>query len=165
MKYTGLALLWALFISACSPSDASLTTSETLTVQSEVRAEFDNLVEAVKTLDHDRYLSFFDPDDFSILKADGTTSNSFEAFKTSYLEQMQALEKYNSLVFDPVNITVIDENNAILINEYEAEIVLALDEIIVLASDDILSISGAGAQFWTKKSGQWRLVHVSNISR
>jgi len=102
-------------------------------------------------------IRFFDQEDFTILNADGTTIDSFEKFKTVYNPQFKAIQKYNTLNFDPVIIHVIDNENSVLVNEYSAE--------LVLKSGDVISASGAGAQFWSKRSGEWKLVHISNASR
>ena len=136
---------------------ADLTDAQISSLKAEVKTEFDRLVLAAKTLDHDSYLSFFNAEQFTALNADGTTISDFKAFRDWYRPQMQAVREYNRLTFDPVSITILDARNAVLINEYIAE--------VVLTSGEVVTASGAGAQFWNKDTGDWKLVHVSSSSK
>ena len=123
-------------------------------MKAEVETAFDNLVSATKSGDHDLYFSFFDATSFTALSANGSTLSSFERFKQIYEPQLGAVQAYNSLMFDPVHIQVIDPNTAILTNEYTAE--------VVLTSGTVVPASGAGAHVWSKSTGAWKLVHVSD---
>lgn len=157
MKYFSFTLIAILLLNACGDGNPRLTEDRDVLVQSEVEAVFKELTQAAKSLDHERYLSFFDENDFSVLNADGTTLSTFETFKDSYLPQLEYIESYNYLTFDPVNINVIDTRNAILVNEYTAE--------VTLKSGVVMAASGAGVQFWSKRTGEWKLVHVSDAAK
>lgn len=146
-----------LLLSACGVEDSQLTEDQEILIQNEIEDAFTELRKAAKTLNHERYLSFFDETSFSVLNADGTTLRIFEAFKNSYLPQLKHIKAYNSLKFDPVNINVIDTHNAILVNEYSAE--------VMLKSGEVIATSGAGIQFWSKRTGEWKLVHVSDVTK
>lgn len=130
-----------------SPSDETRITSE-------IELVFDELVAAAKSKDHDRYFSFFETNTFTALTTTGSTVPSFEAFRLIYEPQLGAVQSYKSLNFDPVHIRVIDANSAVLVNEYVAE--------VVLTSGEVVSASGAGAQFWSRRTGAWKLVHISD---
>ena len=154
MKYNILLVLLFMLMTACQPSEVGLSSNQESQIKAEIETVFQTFSSSAKNLDHDLYLSFFDENDFSILSADGTTLNSKEAFKTKYLPQLAHIEKYISLEFDPINFIVVDSQNAIIVNEFKAE--------VVLKNGDIISTSGAGAQFWSKRSGQWKLLHISD---
>ena len=157
MKNYCFTLTAFLLLSACSIKNARSTVGQKTQLQNEVKHSFDEFARAAKTLDHERYFSFFDENNFSILNADGTTLSSFESFKDFYLPQLEHIEAYNYLKFDPVNINIIDAHNAILVNEFSAEVILKSGEKIVA--------TGAGAQFWSKRTGEWKLVHVSDTAK
>ncbi|MDA8708428.1 nuclear transport factor 2 family protein [Hellea sp.] len=154
MKKYFLALMALQLLSACNVGDTQITETQEILVQNEIEEAFNELAEAAKLLDHEHYLSFFDEKSFSVLNANGTTLSTFEAFKNSYLPQLEFIKGYNYLEFDPVNINVIDTRSAILVNEYSAE--------VILKSGEVIQASGAGVQFWSKRTGEWKLVHVSD---
>lgn len=126
-------------------------------VEAEVREAFDELATAARNLDHERYFSFLEEDKFSILNVDGTTTHSLEMFRQDFLTQVDAISAYTSLEFDPVVVTVLNAETAILLNEYSAN--------LTLKSGATVSASGAGAQVWSKQSGRWKLVHISNAQK
>ncbi len=150
--------LTALFLlNACGGGDTQLTEQQQVVVRNEITHSFDELTRAATTLDHERYLSFFDESKFSILNANGTTLTSLAEFKAFYIPQLEYIQAYNYLKFDSVNINVIDSRNAILVNEFSAE--------VILKSGEKIAASGAGAQFWSKRTGEWKLVHVSDAAK
>ncbi len=150
-------LICTLIFAACYPTKSSAPLENKEQIKEEITIAFNSLASASKSLDTSQYYSFFDKEEFTLLNADGTTIDSFEEFKAVYDPQFNAIQKYNKLDFDPVIIHVIDDENSVLVNEYSAE--------LVLKSGDLISASGAGAQFWSKRSGEWKLVHVSNASK
>jgi len=154
MNIKRYALILALVTGACVSGHSQISSLEETKVKSEVKTEFEKLVNATKSRDHDLYFSFFEASAFTALTANGSTLSSFDAFKLIYEPQLGAVQSYNALNFDPIHIQVIDPRNAILTNEYTAE--------VVLISGEVVSASGAGAQFWSKSTGEWKLVHVSD---
>ena len=148
------AVFLALTMAACVSDHSLVAPVDQTRIKLEVEVAFTKLVDATKANDHELYFSFFEADSFTALTANGSTLSSFDAFKLIYEPQLGAIQSYNALSFDPVYIQVIDPNNAILTNEYTAE--------VVLTSGETVSATGAGAQFWTKSSGEWKLVHVSD---
>ncbi len=153
-------LIWIVFLvlfGACQVSNRDMSIEQRHQVESEVQRAFEGLSQAAQTLDHERYFSFFDRSDLTILNADGSILDSYSEFQQTYQPQLEYIQKYNHLKFDPVTIDVIDENNAVLVNAYIGE--------VVLVSGDVLSVAGAGTQVWSKRTGEWKLVHVTNIVR
>lgn len=148
------ALLLTFTMAGCVSGPSQLSELDEVTIKLEVEAAFDRLVDATVSADHDRYFSYFDQGSFSALSANGSTLSSFETFKLIYEPQLGAVQSYNVLKFDPVHIQVLDHNNAVLTNEYTAE--------VVLTSGEVVAASGAGAQVWSKSTGDWKLVHVSD---
>jgi len=157
MKPHLFIMMILLLLGACSSGEQRLTTEKEASIHDEIEGVFHELTKAAETLDHERYFSFFDENNFSVLNADGTTSSRFESFKNSYLPQLKHIQEYNYLEFDPVNISVIDIRNAVLVNEYSAE--------VMLKSGEVVTASGAGVQFWSKRTGEWKLVHVSDATK
>lgn len=157
MKPKYAALIFALSTGACVWDRANEYSPDDALIESEVETAFDQLVSAARAGDYKRYFSFFDTDTFTALNADGSTLRSFDAFKLTYEPQLGVVQSYKSLKFDPIYINVIDANNAILVNEFSAE--------VILTSGDVVFASGAGAQFWSRKSGEWKLVHVSDAQK
>ena len=147
----------SLLLGACNVGNNQITEGQKTSIRFEIEGSFNDLTEAAKTLDYERYFSFFDEGDFSVLNADGTTLSTFKAFKSAYLPQLKLIKGYKYLEFDPVNITVIDFHNAILVNEYSAE--------VILSSGEVVTASGAGVQFWSNRTGEWKLVHVSDATK
>ncbi len=122
-----------------------------------ISQSFDGLVEAVTSLNVDRYYEFIDTDKYTGLNEDGTVTHTFMEFKKIYDAQIPYIKEYRSLEFSNVKITVIDKNTAILVNEYEAE--------VLLQSGDVVTGSGAGTQVWSNTTGQWKLVSLSGSTK
>jgi hypothetical protein len=154
MKIKPISFMLALVLGACVSVHSKTSAPDEARIKAEVETAFENLVSATKSGDHDLYFSFFEDASFTALSSNGTTLSTFDRFKQIYEPQLEAVQAYKTLIFDPVHIQVIDPNNAILTNEYKAE--------LVLTSGDVVSASGAGAQFWSKSTGEWKLVHVSD---
>lgn len=154
MKHKSVALVLALVLGACVMGQSHGPTRDDAKVKSEVEAAFETLVNATRSGDHDLYFSLFDAESFTALTANGSILSSFEAFKQIYEPQLGAIESYKTLNFDPVHIQVIDPTHAILTNEYTAD--------VVLTSGALVSASGAGTQVWSKSTGAWKLVHISD---
>lgn len=150
-------MLCLLALSACSSENITLTQQRENEITVEVNSAFDGLAEAARALDHERYFSYFDKDKYTTLNADGTVLHSLEAFQSAYFPQVAYTERYNSLTFDNVKIDVIDANNAVLVNEYTAE--------VVLKSGNTVTASGAGTQVWSRRTGEWKLVHVASSAK
>lgn len=157
MKLKYIIFAFALSMAACKSDGAHVSSSQEAVIKAEIEAVFEDLVSATKERDHELYFSFFDTSTLTILNANGSTLQSFDAFKLIYEPQLGAVQRYNSLEFDPVHISVVDAKSAILVNEYYAE--------VVLTSGDVVSAAGAGAQFWSKRSGEWKLVHISDAQK
>lgn len=138
-------------ISGCSPKEQGFDKAK---VELEVRQAFEGLVEGSRSLDLQAYLRFFDRERFVGLNSAGSNWNSFEAFANIVEPGFGALEKIESLTFPNVKVSVIDANTAVLVNEYE--------ETLVLKSGQRLSLAGGGTQVWSKASGEWKLVSVSD---
>jgi ketosteroid isomerase-like protein len=141
-------------VSACSPTESTLTYQQKKELSEEVNLAFEGLADAVKTLNHTQYFSYFDKDNYTALNPDGTVLHSFDAFKKMYLPQTVYIQDYQNLTFNNVKIDIIDPNTAVLVNEYTAE--------IALKSGDTIKASGAGTQVWSKRTGAWKLVNVSS---
>ena len=154
MKIKSIILTSALISGACASGHSTLSLLDEARVKAEVETAFEHLVSATKSGDHDLYFSFFEETSFTALSSNGSTLSSFDRFKQIYEPQLDAVQSYNALIFEPVHIQVIDLNNAVLTNEYTAE--------VVLKSGDVVSASGAGAQFRSRSNGEWKLVHVSD---
>ncbi|MEL7312387.1 MAG: nuclear transport factor 2 family protein [Pseudomonadota bacterium] len=153
MKSNFAVLCFAFLFAGCGSLRPVVSHSQN-DLKSEVEAAFNDLVDAAKNGDIERYFSFFDQDTFTALTADGSTIATFDAFRERVAPQLEFIERYNSLEFDPVKVSVLDSSNAVLVNEYSAE--------VVLKSGDIVAASGAGTQVWSKRTGVWKLVHVSD---
>lgn len=153
-KFVSVAWIGIVLAAACQVTPPPPSQVQVQTIEREIQAAFDNLSDAVKTLDHDRYFSLFDAQTFSILNADGTSDMSLDAFRNAYMPQVEFIERYNRLEFSDVEINVIDANTAVLLNRYIAE--------VELKSGDVINATGAGAQVWSKRANGWKLVHVSN---
>lgn len=123
-------------------------------IRASVTEAFNGLVNAAKSLQAEPYLAYFDKQIFTALNADGTVTHSFDAFSQTYLQQIQALERYDSLVFSNVKVTAINSKTAILVNEFKAD--------VILQSGDSLSMKGGGTQVWALQHKSWKLVSVSS---
>jgi len=146
-----------LCLSACSANSDQLTAQRENEIRSEVSAAFQGLANASKTLDHEKYFSYFDAEKYTALNENGVVLHSFDAFKEMYLPQLKYLESYQSLEFSNVKIDVIDASTAVLVNEYKAT--------VTLTSGEVVNASGAGTQVWSKRIGVWKLVNVSSSAK
>ena len=126
-------------------------------VEAEVETAFQKLVEASTSLNLEQYFSFFDTENFTSLNGDGTVYTSFGAFEEHTAPALSYIKKYQSLEFSNVKITALNNDTAVLVNEYAAT--------VTLKSDQTVSAAGAGTQVWSKKTGEWKLVHVSSSSK
>ena len=141
------------------PPDSNLQAAEPLdhaSVIREVRARFDGLADAARSLDTDVYLSFFDRTTFSSLNADGSVFGSLEPFADTYGASLEQVERYLDLDFGEVHVQPITRDVAILVNEYVASVQLKNGEVVQAA--------GGGTQVWSKVRGEWLLVNVSSSS-
>jgi len=151
LKMTGLLVLLSLTLGCVQQNEEQTNMKE---IESEVNQAFDGLVDAVRTMNVERYLGYFDRQEFTSLNDDGSVFHNFKQFESMYRQQAPYVEKYVSLEFDNVKITVINNSTAVLVNEYFAE--------VTLKSGDAVSASGAGTQVWSKGTGEWKLVNVSS---
>lgn len=154
-RYENLALLSLL--GACVSEPAITSSWQPVDVKSEIEFAFRELVDAAQSNDTEQYFSFFEPDAFTAISEDGSIIPTFEAFKLIYGPQFTAVENYIGLDFETVEIRLIDERTAILLNEYTAE--------LVLISGERVSTTGAGVQVWVKPNDQWKLAHVTDITK
>ena len=153
-----LTLVILLLVSTgCTHNKVELSANYDEAIKSEVNQSFLGLVEAAKSLNVERYLQFFDKDNFTSLNENGSVFHSLTDFENPYREQISYLEKYKSLEFFNVKITVINKSTAILVNEFHA--------VVLLKSGETVSASGAGTQVWSKMSDKWKLVNVSSSSK
>ena len=153
MKLKFAVLCLASLFAGCSSLQTAVSRQQE-ELKSEVEAVFNDLVDAAKAGDIERYFSFFNVETFTALTADGSAIGTFDEFRERVCPQLESVERYNSLKFDPVTISVLDASHAVLVNEYSAE--------VVLKSGVVVAASGAGTQVWSKRGGTWRLVHVSD---
>jgi hypothetical protein len=126
-------------------------------IKRQVRNQFDRLVEAAKSLNHNNYMQFFNNDKFTSLNEDGTITQDLATFSSIIEQSFSGFKGYKSLNFIQVKISVIDEKNVVLVNEYEAT--------VILNDGELYSVAGAGTQVWNLSNQQWKLVHVSSSSR
>ena len=130
------------------------TEKEKKAIEEQIRAEFDGLIEAAKSLDADSYLAYFDEKNFTGLNADGTVTHSLEEFADLYRKSLPLFDSYEYLEFFRVKVTVLNATTAILVNEFQAD--------IKLQKGSTLSVSGGGTQVWYQKNGEWKLINVSS---
>ena len=138
----------------CFSTLGHLNTSRKNEIYTEVNSAFQGLVDASKSLDHEKYFSYFDAEKYTTLNEDGTVLHSLDAFREMYLPQQKYIKSYQSLEFSNVKIDVIDASTAVLVNEYTAS--------VTLTSGETVSAAGAGTQVWSKRTGTWKLVNVSS---
>ncbi len=148
-----LVLLLIIPFSSCKKEQNLLNETE---IKESVNRAFLGLVEATRSLDFDRYRSYFDEEKFSGLSADGTIIRSFSEFEELYKPGFEMIEEFESLVFDSIHITVIDEHTVILVNEYHDQ--------VRLKSGEVMDGKGGGTQVWSDLTGSWKLVSVSSSS-
>lgn len=152
-----IAVFSILWLSACSAKPNAMTAQRENEIRAEVDTAFQGLANASKSLDHDKYFSYFDTGKYTALNENGAVLHSFTAFKDMYEPQLKYLESYQSLEFSNVKIDVIDASTAILVNEYTAT--------VTLTSGETVNAAGAGTQVWSKHTGSWKLVNVSSSSK
>lgn len=152
-----ITIIGLLGLSACTSEVGTLTPTRESEIRTEVNNAFQGLADASKTLDHEKYFSYFDAEKYTALAENGTVLHSFDAFKEIYEPQLKYIENYQSLEFSNVKIDVINASTAILVNEYDAT--------VTLTSGETVSASGAGTQVWSKRTGSWKLVNVSSSAK
>ncbi len=149
--------MFLLILAACSQPKMKHSQDLDAEIKADIRWVFMDLVKAVKSLNVDSYLKFFDQEKFTSMNADGSVHHSLIAFEKPFREQSQFIQGYESLEFENIKITVVNITTAILVNEYQAR--------VNLKSGDTVVVSGAGTQVWSKSTGQWKLVHVSSSAK
>lgn len=156
MKKT-ILLVTCLFATSLAAQERGLfTEKQKAAIREEVRAQFQGLIEAAKSLDADRYLSYFDQKDFTGLGADGTVTHSYREFAAQYRQSLPLFDNYEYLEFFKVKITVLNRTTAILVNEFQAD--------IQPKSGPLISLNGGGSQVWCRKRGVWKLVNVASAT-
>lgn len=144
---------FSVFLFSCTSQTFELSSEKKDVIELEIRASFNGLVEASKSLDPTRYIEYFDADKFVGLNSDGTNFNSIEDLIELIEPGFGSIEKITSLEFTNIKISVIDKNTAILVNEYE--------QSALLKSGVTYTSKGGGTQVWSKATGSWKLVSVS----
>lgn len=152
-----IALASFILLSACDTKEPPLTNQEEEELTKEVDLAFEGLADASKTLDHEKYFSYFDTEKYTALNENGSVLHSFGTFKEIYQPQLAFIKSYQSLEFSNVKIDVIDASTAVLVNEYQAT--------VTLTSGETVTASGAGTQVWSKRTGAWKLVNVSSSAK
>lgn len=147
----------ALSILACNPGSPPEPVVDEAAVRAAVQQRFDGLVAAVRAVDAERYLSFFDQERFSGLAGDGSTWHSFDEFSAMIGPGFEGVAAFNRLEFSRVKITVLDATTAILVNEFEDE--------IALVGGDLMRDAGGGVQVWKLSDGEWLLASVASVAR
>lgn len=122
-------------------------------VLSSVMSAFQELARSAEAMEHDRYFSFFDRQDFTALNADGSVLHTFHDFEIMFRNQISFVDRYLDLKFDNVKVSTVGPDVAILVNEYSAR--------LLMKSGDTVLAEGAGTQVWSRSSGKWLLVNVS----
>ncbi|MEP1446105.1 MAG: nuclear transport factor 2 family protein [Paraglaciecola sp.] len=132
-----------------------LTYAESMTssVQNEVMASFESLVQASRELNHDAYFEHFDTEKFVGLNSDGTNWNSIDDLSPLIINGFASIKAITQLKFTNLKISVIDQHTAILVNEYT--------QSMELKNGSLISSAGGGTQVWSKRTGAWKLVSVS----
>ena len=149
-------LLPVISILACNPGSPDGPVADEAAVRAQIENRFDALVEAVKSLDTDRYFSFFDQARFSGLAGDGTTWHSFEEFASIMRPAFESVTAFERLEFSRVKITVLDSTTAILVNEFQDE--------IALQGGDLMRDAGGGVQVWKLTDGEWLVASVASVA-
>lgn len=122
-------------------------------IELEVLEAIKGLVDAVESLDSNRYFEYFDKEKFTGLNADGTVWHSIDDLEAIISSGFRVVEKNISLEFNKVKVTVINATTAILVNEYK--------QSILLKNSNIIEQAGGGTQVWFKSNGTWKLVSIS----
>lgn len=151
LKLSGVLISFSL--GAC----ASMQETSLMPLETEIKTVFEALVDATVSKDLRGYYSFFDANAFSAISSDGSIIPTFEAFRVTYEPHLAAVQRYESLEFQAVEIRIINAETAILTNEFRAE--------LVLVSGEHVSASGAGVQVWVKRGDRWKLAHVTDIAK
>ena len=96
LKTIGLVAL--LFLTTgCVQKDMDLADKTEIEIESEVNQAFKGLIEAVKSLNVELYLSFLDKEKFTSLNEDGSVFHNFSDFENMFRQQIHFLEKYEFL--------------------------------------------------------------------
>lgn len=152
IKILGIVAVAGLLLS-CAPSNNRLTPTVEAETERQVRHAFNGLVDASKSLDTLRYLSYVDAEHFVGLNANGTVWRSRDELSGSIQQAFDSIARVTSLDFTTVEISVIDDQTAVLVNEYE--------QALLLKTGETLRVAGGGAQVWSRATGDWKLVSIS----
>ena len=150
LKIKTTFLVIALSLSLSCFSFAESTSPE---LEKEVLESFQGLVDAANALDAEAYFQHFDADKFVGLNSDGTNWNSIDELIPVINIGFDSVQEVISLEFPNVKVSIIDNYTAVLVNEFS--------QSMLLKSGATISVAGGGAQVWSKRSGQWKLVSFS----
>ncbi len=134
-----------------------LTQKEIEQIKEDVNLKFNELVEASKSLDFDRYMEFIDRENFLGLNPDGSVLHSGEELAQIYRPGFSMMEKIESLEFNKVKINVINKTTAVLVNEF--------NDCTRLKNGEKYSSEGGGLQVWSLKNDSWKLVSISSSNK
>lgn len=149
-------LILSLFMSALQMNafaGQALSEQQHRVITQEVTDAFGQLVNASKQKDSQAYLALIDRDRFVGMSAEGTVWKSADPLETLIVSSFAVPFTLESLAFTVVKISVIDGQTAVLVNEYE--------QTVRMKEGARHTYSGAGAQVWSKVSGNWKLVSIS----
>jgi hypothetical protein len=140
-----------LFTPGCSAK--RMETERTRLVETEVLEAFNELVEASRALDSQRYFACFDKEKFTGLNVDGKVWHSIEALERLVSPGFSQVEEVVSLEFHNVKVTVVNPATAILVNEFR--------ETSRLKDGTVVTQAGGGVQVWARSGSTWKLVSVA----
>jgi ketosteroid isomerase-like protein len=152
MKNSIFICLLSLFVVwGCQDSPRALSEAENEKIKTEVKAEFESLVESIRELDFDKWSGFYSQDYFI------SSVNGRLGYITNYEQWMKAVDdsfssrsRHKSKTLE-VNINVLSSNLALLTFSGIWE---------NWWGDNYNKVNGLASYLWNKENDTWKVVHV-----
>ncbi len=152
MKNLVLLFLFSLLaLWGCQKSTTALSDAEKEQIKTEVKAEFENLVESIRQLDFDKWSDFYSREYFtsSVNGRMGYISN-YEQWMKAVDESFSSRSRHKSETLE-VNINVLSSNLALLTFSGIWE---------NWWGDNYNKVNGLATYLWNKENDTWKVVHV-----
>lgn len=154
MKKSLLLLIAALMICSSCQKNAPLTTEEILTIENEVKDEFNKMLKTTPQLDFDAWSQFYSKDAFvsqiyscrgNNLDYDTWMGNVKESFSSRVKHQSEQIE---------IKVTALGRDHALLTNEAIWE--------NWWKNGTYTKKHGFSSLVWKKEDNTWKIIHVNN---
>ena len=153
MRRLVLAVLTLAFLTACQPATTELTDEQKAGIAQDLTQAFDAYATAVRQLDQDAVLGFFQQSDDFALAEYGEITRSWTALAEGLRQSWPMYASVESFAWGDLHIQVLTSQIAVVTTTFD-----------FAASDTAgapIAVNGTFSSVWLQADGEWKIVNLA----